>query len=55
MEATLSTRSERNLAAAQARGTTVRPEPAQVYDAAAAGTSVPPPHMKLRRSLRDSR
>ena len=53
MEAALSTRSERNLAAAQARGTTVRSEPAQVYDSAADGVSVPRPHMKLRRSLRD--
>ena len=49
----MTTRSDRKLAAAPARGATVRPEPPQVYDSTTDGMSVPPPHLPLRRSLRD--
>jgi hypothetical protein len=49
----LSNRSDRKLASVPTRGGTVRPEPAQVYQSNRDGVSVPPPHVRLRRSLND--
>lgn len=53
MEAILTNRSDRKLAPAATRGAMVRPEPAQVYHSTSDRVSIPPPHVNLRRSLRD--
>jgi hypothetical protein len=46
-------RSDRKLAASLTRGVALRPEPAQVYQSCSDGVSVPPPHVRLRRPVRD--
>jgi len=49
----MTNRSDRELTAALARRGPVRSEPAQVSRSTGKGVSVPPPHLPLRRSLRD--
>jgi hypothetical protein len=53
MEAMIMNRSDGKLAAAPARGATVRPESAQDFRSTSQGGLVPPPHLTLQRSLND--
>jgi hypothetical protein len=49
----MTNRSDRARVVVPTSGATVRTEPAQVYRSTLEGAPIPPPHVRLRRSLRD--
>jgi hypothetical protein len=53
MEAVMTNRSDREVARAPVRWAAIRPESAQVSGSTSTGVTAPPPHLQLRRSLRD--
>jgi hypothetical protein len=53
MEAMMSNRNDHKIATGLTKAAQVRPEPAQVYQSTSDRPAVPPPHVRLRRSLRD--